>query len=308
MTSRRAVFVSFLFLLSVMFSVAIAQVSPGRLVIQLKDGRTVAGELIEATPAGVKIKPSPKTDVMEIEWAKISKMANGMTRESIVKQWQAEKPDLLCKLCNGTATTKCTTCDGVGIKPDQQTPCTQCSGSGNVGDCKTPKCKDGMIPCPDKCLKADSFTGPPDAEGKRWRTFRGKSGSNARWSDAHIGELVVMENGEPVNKGKCPTCDGTTFVKDPACNGTGKKPCKVCKGKGVLGPKCDACVQGKISCPECKGTGLRPPEAPPSQTPPSDAAPTEAPAPETPAPDAPAPAPETPKADAPTAGQGGPTP
>jgi hypothetical protein len=261
---RRAIVSLFVCLLGLMLSVAVAQVPSGRTAVVMKDGRTITGELVEVTPASVKIKPNPKAEVIEIEWAKISKLGNGMTRERIVKEWQQTKADQLCTACQGAATTKCSTCDGTAVKPSEKKECETCSGTGNLGECKTPKCKDGQIPCPDKCLKAESFTGAPDADGKRWRSFRGKSGGVAKWSDAHIGELVVMENGEPVNKGKCPTCDGTTRVVDPACGGTSKRICKICKGHGIVGPKCDDCTAGRVTCSTCNGTGLRPVEAPPA--------------------------------------------
>lgn len=278
MPSRRSIVAVLICFFTLTLSVAFAQ-DGKRLVIYLKDGKTVSGEFIEATPAVVKVKPNPKSDtILTVEWSKIRSLGNKMTREGIVKEWQKTHSEELCVTCHGTATTKCTTCDGTAVKPSEKVECTQCTGSGNLGPCKTPKCKDGKIPCPDKCLKADSFTGAPDAEGKRWRVFRGKDRAELRISDAHIGELVVVENGSPVNKGKCPTCDGTTIVDDPICGGTGLKKCNACKGKGVTGPKCDDCTAGLIECGTCHGTGLRPPETPTEQQPT-----TETPAAETPA-------------------------
>ncbi len=269
--------VMLLCLIGLTFSFAFAQDAGKRLVIMMKDGTTISGELIEVTPAVVKIKPNPKADPIEISWQKIRKLGNGTTRESIVKEWQKSHVAELCVTCQGTATTKCTTCEGKGVKPSEATPCTQCAGSGNLGPCKTPKCVDGMIPCPGKCLKADSFTGTPDAEGKRWRKFRGKGGNELKISDAHVGEVVEMENGEPTMKGPCPICNGTTRVPDPACGGTSLKRCNLCRGAGVIGPKCDTCKgTGQMECPDCKGTGLKPVSAPTEgQTPPEGQTPTD---------------------------------
>lgn len=262
MTSRVSIVALFVCLLGLALSVAMAQDPPKRVVIQLKDGKSMSGELIEATPAIVKIKPNPKAEVVEIEWGKIRRLGNGPTRESIVKEWQASRAEELCADCKGNATATCPTCEGTAVKPAEKQPCTQCSGAGNLGECKTPRCEEGKIPCPGKCLKAETFQGTPDAEGKRWRVFRGRSGTNLRISDAHVGEVVAMENGEPVMKGKCPTCDGTTRVIDPACKGTELKPCAACHGHGVVGPACDDCDAGQVACPTCKGTGLRSVEAP----------------------------------------------
>lgn len=65
--------------------------------------------------------------------------------------------------------------------------------------------------CPSTCIKATDG-GWYIKGGHRWKDFPAGSNGKYSWSDAHIGDLVVYEKGIPINKGKCPTCEGSGHV------------------------------------------------------------------------------------------------
>jgi hypothetical protein len=54
------------------------------------------------------------------------------------------------------------------------------------------------------------------------------------WSEHHLGEVIVMQDGKPTDIGKCKICGGTTKVTCPVCIGTGKETCPICKGKKFI--------------------------------------------------------------------------
>lgn len=236
----------------------IAAAAPtGRVVILLKDGTNLSGELVEVTPAAVTVRATPKSPPISQPWSAIKQVGGGISREAIVQEWRRTQPEKLCGACQGDGVTECTVCGGKGIDPATAKPCEKCDGKGTIGKCRTPRCVDGQIPCPNTCLKPTDFTGAKDADGKRWKNFRAKNGDQKKWSDDHIGELITFEDGTPQNKGKCPRCDGKSVIADPACKGKGQQPCGICKGAGVLGPDCSACDAGKTPCKTCDGTGLK---------------------------------------------------
>ncbi len=75
--------------------------------------------------------------------------------------------------------------------------------------------------CPATCLKANDprWQRLPDKGDELWIKFPNNHNGWQAWSRHHIGELVVYEHGDPVNKGTCPTCNGTgkvTPLKDGA--------------------------------------------------------------------------------------------
>lgn len=65
--------------------------------------------------------------------------------------------------------------------------------------------------CPSSCIKATDG-GWYVKDGKRWKNYPGGSNGTYSWSEAHIGERIVYEKGIPVNKGVCPTCEGSGRV------------------------------------------------------------------------------------------------
>lgn len=117
----------------------------------------------------------------------------------------------------------------------EETKCLVCNGT-KESSCKS--CKEGFTQCPDICLKRDSqgwkkmkVAGHSDDEW--WYQLVGKKTSMA-YNQNHCGEIFVIENHEPVNKGKCPTCKGTTKVPCKKCNGTKKTICTDCGGDGSM--------------------------------------------------------------------------
>jgi hypothetical protein len=60
----------------------------------------------------------------------------------------------------------------------------------------------------------------PDANGRAYRA----------WSQHHVGEVVVYQNGRAENMGPCKICGGTTKANCAKCKGQGKMSCEVCKG------------------------------------------------------------------------------
>jgi hypothetical protein len=70
--------------------------------------------------------------------------------------------------------------------------------------------------CPANCLKANDprwghLDGKPANE--LWIKFPDSDGHSWQaWSQNHIGQLIVYEGGHAVNKGTCPTCNGTGTV------------------------------------------------------------------------------------------------
>ncbi len=67
-----------------------------------------------------------------------------------------------------------------------------------------------------------------------WRKFPTRNGGFVSWNQGHVGEVVTIQNGEPVNIGKCTVCSGTTKVKCAVCAGTGVLNCTVCDGKKFI--------------------------------------------------------------------------
>lgn len=109
--------------------------------------------------------------------------------------------------------------------------CPECSGEG-VSVCPA-QCKGGKVRCPATCLKKDDPGWVPGAEGKLWKHFPYKKADKQgvwSWSIGHVGELIVHEDGMPVNKGPCPTCKATNLADCKRCKGAGKQTCALCKG------------------------------------------------------------------------------
>jgi hypothetical protein len=230
---------------------------PQRVTVTKVGGKALAGLLKSTDLDGIHLTYGPKAEVLDIPWSDIKSISNGLTREKYVATWKTEHADKLCDKCHGDRFLPCPECKGTGIDPKQHKECVTCKGTGSTGACTTPGCKEGKVDCPKPCLKL-SVGQWKLVNGMKIREFKTADGKGtAWWSEHHLGELIVMENGTPTNKGPCPTCGGTGKLDDPACKGTGKKLCTECKGNGFTGPACPSCDQGHVKCDECKGTGLK---------------------------------------------------
>lgn len=115
--------------------------------------------------------------------------------------------------------------------------CFQCKGAGSL-KCTNARCVKGIAECPAPCLKLTQgewkhINSPGYVPTDWWQTFRGKRGTHS-WNQHHLGEVIEMQDGEPVNVGKCKVCGGKTTVVCSACGGKGELACPTCKGRGVL--------------------------------------------------------------------------
>ena len=117
-------------------------------------------------------------------------------------------------------------------------PCFQCKGTGK-SKCSVPSCTGGQANCPAPCLKPNDGTwkrmnvaGHPPTD--LWKQFPKRSGGSVGWNQNHAGELVQIQNGEPVNVGKCPTCSGSTKVPCKTCQSSGQITCSICDGKKTV--------------------------------------------------------------------------
>lgn len=118
-----------------------------------------------------------------------------------------------------------------------QKVCFRCGGLGTVA-CTAPGCHGGRMDCPGPCLKLSrgnwihmNVAGHDPSE--LWQKFPdsdGRGGYQA-WSRAHIGQVIVMQNGKAVNIGPCKICGGTGRVNCPVCRGEGAVRCEICDGK-----------------------------------------------------------------------------
>jgi hypothetical protein len=231
--------------------------SPPPVTIVKTDGTSIRGQISTSDPDSITIQPAAKPGAdaaspVVIEWKDIRSVSSGLTQQKALAAWKEQHAGQLCDTCHGDRTVFCPTCKGTGHDPASGANCKTCNGA-LVVECKTPKCKDGKIPCQRQCLKRSEGQWVQH-EGKTVRFF-GRS-----WvSEAHVGELysIDKQTGQLSLQGKCPTCDGTGVVFDPTCAGTGKMPCKECASrKGA--PACPAnCSAGRVPCNTCEGTGLK---------------------------------------------------
>jgi hypothetical protein len=127
---------------------------------------------------------------------------------------------------------------GLPSQTEKTKPCFQCNGTGKM-KCPVPSCKGGQADCPGHCLKLSQGTwihmdvdGHPPTD--LWQRFPKAGGGWQAWNQNHVGEVIQIQNGNPVNVGKCPICGGTTKAKCPACNGTGEVVCSLCDGKKAV--------------------------------------------------------------------------
>ena len=124
----------------------------------------------------------------------------------------------------------------IQTRAEEMKPCFACNAKG-VEACRA--CDHGKKNCPAPCLKLNVGTWEHlDVAGhspnELWQKFPyvkdGRNGYQA-WTQAHIGEVIEMHNGEPVNAGQCKMCAGTTKVACVKCRGSGAVACTMCDGK-----------------------------------------------------------------------------
>jgi hypothetical protein len=134
---------------------------------------------------------------------------------------------------NMTTNSAPSTPEVAGPGPNEKV-CFACKGEGTV-PCRVPGCKDGQVDCPGPCLKLTrgawthmAVAGHDPSE--LWITFTKADGGTMSWNQNHVGEVIQMQNGNPVNIGKCKICGGTTQVTCSVCKGTGRQTCPVCNG------------------------------------------------------------------------------
>ena len=107
--------------------------------------------------------------------------------------------------------------------------CFACKGEGTVA-CLVPGCKDGMVDCPGSCLKLSrgawkhmDVAGHPPTDW--WITFPTASGGTMSWNQNHVGDVIEMQNGNPVDIGKCKVCggsaEGRTSRRSTGCGSSG---------------------------------------------------------------------------------------
>jgi hypothetical protein len=112
--------------------------------------------------------------------------------------------------------------------------CFNCSGTGKT-TCREPNCSKGERDCTGPCLKLSrgawihkNVAGHSAIE--LWQEFRG-NGKTKAWNHHHVGEVIQMQNGDPVNIGKCTVCSGTARVACSTCQGKSEARCYICEGK-----------------------------------------------------------------------------
>jgi len=216
--------------------------------------KKIVGELVSADGDKIVIKDTDGNNV-DVKWADVQKVSNGLTQEKALARWKEENADKVCGTCHGDRVVACPKCGGTGKDATKKVACKTCNATGSI-KCTGKGCVNGTADCPNTCLKLSEGKWELGADGIRWRKFVAGN-TVASWSERHLGQVIVIENGTPVNKGVCPQCNGTMKIKCLLCIGTGNITCPDCKGEKQVSSACDQCKDGKIPCAACKGTGLK---------------------------------------------------
>ncbi|HVT90101.1 MAG TPA: hypothetical protein VHD56_14705 [Tepidisphaeraceae bacterium] len=227
------------------------------------DGTSVRGTVTSMGPIIIAFQPAPKPnqpagtklDPINLPWASVRSISNGMTHAKFMQQFKLEHAGQLCETCKGEGSSFCSTCKGTGHDPTKLTDCKVCHGELLV-DCKGPKCDHGQIPCPSPCLKFSEgeWIKRDDLRVRIWRF-----GNSYAWiSEHHLGNMVTFDSKTHVinDAGKCPLCGGTTHIDCPVCHGSGKSPCPTCAARTNV-PACNDCDHGLVACKTCSGSGLK---------------------------------------------------
>jgi len=125
-------------------------------------------------------------------------------------------------------------------KDGELVTCPTCRGKG---DCHVRDCKEGKVPCAANCLKPDSpawtkrqIEGQSEADAEKlWYPYEYKVGGKkefAYFPREQAGELIEMEKGKPIARGRCKNCQGSGTLTCRSCKGTDK--CASCLGEKVF--------------------------------------------------------------------------
>lgn len=132
------------------------------------------------------------------------------------------------------------------LAPPSGQPCAKCNATGKIA-CTSPECQKGRIECPGPCLKLSTpGWGPFPGEDpkKLFITYKVKNGTQGV-SQAHLGEVFEVRNGEFFKLGRCTLCNGTTKVRCATCEGSGEVTCPECSGKKFVALSASAPSEGR---------------------------------------------------------------
>jgi hypothetical protein len=226
------------------------------------DGADVRGRLMTYDNKTVTLETIVKSGEGEsivVEWARIKSVSSGLTLAKAQQEWKAKHRAGLCETCHGNQRLRCDVCHGTGHDHASSKDCPTCHGAGEL-KCSAPKCTNGKIPCPGKCVKLTEGTWVKRDDGKRWRTIAMPGHVTLDVPENRIGEIwEQLADGTPVGRGKCPICSGATELDCLKCDGLGMAICPTCVAKENA-PDCPACDGGWKACADCKGTGIKPPK------------------------------------------------
>lgn len=116
--------------------------------------------------------------------------------------------------------------------------CPTCLGDGKL-KCSDRTCVNGQKDCPGPCLKLsqgvwEHLNVPGHGPNELWQRFNFADGRWTAWNQTHVGQVIEMQNGKPVNMGRCRVCGGKAKVTCDLCKGAGEVVCPTCKGAKYL--------------------------------------------------------------------------
>lgn len=116
-------------------------------------------------------------------------------------------------------------------------PCFACEGKGMVA-CRA-GCVAGQAECPGACLRLSrgkwehlEVAGHPPTD--LWQKFPDGPDGWTAWTQGHVGEVIVVQNGKAANLGKCKQCGGATKIQCSVCGGKGQQVCEYCTGTKLV--------------------------------------------------------------------------
>ena len=115
--------------------------------------------------------------------------------------------------------------------------CFACDGKGIVA-CRA-GCVAGQAECPGACLRLSrgkwehlEVAGHPPTD--LWQKFPDGPDGWTAWTQGHVGEVIVVQNGKAANLGKCKQCGGATKIQCSVCGGKGQQVCEYCQGTKLV--------------------------------------------------------------------------